>query len=80
MIINLLKIIWVLPINVSSSKGNLIHFVETHDNNRLAETSDIFAKLRVGICSLNLHKWSFGFSNGVEWLAKEKSMFIMLIV
>ena len=59
-------------INVSSSKGNLIHFAETHDNNRLAETSDIFAKLRVGICSLTCTNGAFGFSNGVEWLAKEK--------
>ena len=59
-------------IKTSSSKGNLIHFAETHDNNRLAAVSEIFSKLRIGICALTCTNGAFGFSNGVEWFAKEK--------
>ena len=59
-------------IKISSSKGNLIHFAETHDNNRLAAVSDIFSKLRISICALTCTNGAFGFANGVEWLAKEK--------
>ena len=57
---------------VSKTKGNLIHFAETHDNNRLAETSPTFAKLRTALCALTSNNGSFGFSNGLEWLATEK--------
>ena len=59
-------------IRVSSSKGNLIHFSETHDNMRLAATSDVFARLRNAFCALTSHNGAFGFANGVEWLATEK--------
>jgi predicted glycogen debranching enzyme len=54
---------------VSESKGNLIHFCETHDNARLAATSPQFAKLRAAFCALTSHNGAFGFANGVEWLA-----------
>ena len=56
----------------SNTFGNLIHFAETHDNNRLASTSFEFAKLRVGFCALSCVNGAFGFSNGVEWLATKK--------
>ena len=63
-----------LPIShsISNRFGNLIHFAETHDNERLAKTSLEFAKLRIGFCALTSINGTFGFSNGVEWLAKEK--------
>ncbi|QBG47427.1 glycogen debranching protein [Verrucomicrobia bacterium S94] len=56
-------------IRVSESKGNLIHFAETHDNSRLAAVSHIFARLRVAFCALTTHNGAFGFANGVEWYA-----------
>ena len=56
-------------IRVSESKGNLIHFAETHDNARLASTSHVHAQLRVAFCALTSHNGAFGFSNGVEWYA-----------
>ncbi len=56
-------------IRVSESKGNLIHFAETHDNARLAATSHTFARLRVAFCALTAHNGAFGFANGVEWYA-----------
>ena len=59
-------------IRVSESKGNLIHFAETHDNMRLAATSPVFARLRTAFCALTSHNGAFGFANGVEWLATEK--------
>ncbi len=59
-------------LRVSATKGNLIHFAETHDNARLAAQSDTFARLRVAFCALTAHNGAFGFSNGVEWFATEK--------
>ncbi len=59
-------------IRVSESKGNLIHFSETHDNMRLAATSHTFARLRTAFCALTTHNGAFGFANGVEWYAEEK--------
>ncbi len=59
-------------IRVSESKGNLIHFAETHDNLRLAATSHAFARLRTAFCAMTCHNGAFGFANGVEWLATEK--------
>jgi glycogen debranching enzyme len=56
-------------IRVSESKGNLIHFAETHDNARLAATSHAFARMRVAFCALTCHNGAFGFANGVEWYA-----------
>ena len=57
---------------VSESKGNLIHFCETHDNMRMAATSHEFARLRAAFCALTSHNGAFGFANGVEWYAEEK--------
>jgi len=59
-------------IRVSKSKGNLIHFSETHDNARLAATSHAFARLRTAFCALTAHNGASGFANGVEWLAEEQ--------
>lgn len=59
-------------IPLSTNKGTLIHFAETHDNSRLAAVSPIFAKLRVCLCALFSQSGAFGFSNGVEWLAKQQ--------
>ncbi|VGO20894.1 amylo-alpha-1,6-glucosidase [Pontiella sulfatireligans] len=59
-------------IRVSESKGNLIHFCETHDNARLAATSHSFARLRAAFCALTSHNGAFGFANGVEWYAEEQ--------
>ncbi len=59
-------------IHVSESKGNLIHFAETHDNARLAATSHAFARLRTAFCALTSHNGAFGFANGVEWYAEEQ--------
>ncbi len=59
-------------IRVSETKGNLIHFCETHDNARLAATSHSFARLRAAFCALTAHNGAFGFANGVEWFAEEQ--------
>ncbi|MCK4564034.1 MAG: glycogen debranching enzyme N-terminal domain-containing protein [Verrucomicrobia bacterium] len=59
-------------IRVSESKGNLIHFSETHDNARLAATSHTFARLRTAFCALTTHNGAFGFANGVEWFADQQ--------
>ena len=59
-------------IRVSESKGNLIHFSETHDNMRLAANSHCFARLRTAFCALTSHNGANGFANGVEWFATEK--------
>lgn len=59
-------------LRVSETKGNLIHFAETHDNARLAATSPAFARLRVAFCALTSHNGAFGFANGVEWYATEQ--------
>ncbi|WP_372846144.1 amylo-alpha-1,6-glucosidase [Pontiella sp.] len=57
-------------IRVSESKGNLVHFCETHDNARLAATSHSFAQMRAAFCALTAHNGAFGFANGVEWFAE----------
>ncbi len=52
--------------------GMMIHFAETHDNNRLAATSTLYASLRTALCALVSQSGGFGFANGVEWFATEK--------
>ncbi len=59
-------------IEISQSDGNTVHFAETHDNNRLAERSEIFARMRTALCALCSTQGGFGFANGVEWYATEK--------
>lgn len=56
----------------SRENGTLVHFAETHDNNRLAATSPGYARMRTALCALFSHGGAFGITNGVEWYATEK--------
>jgi len=59
-------------VEVSQSEGIMVHFAETHDNNRLAARSNTFARMRTALCALCSSNGAFGFANGVEWYATEK--------
>ncbi len=59
-------------LDISREDGLLVHFAETHDNNRLAARSVAYARMRTALCALLSHLGGFGFANGVEWLATEK--------
>ncbi|MDR2849409.1 MAG: glycogen debranching enzyme N-terminal domain-containing protein [Verrucomicrobiota bacterium] len=65
---------WYLPraIRLAERCGPLIHFAETHDNNRLAARGGVYARLRVALSALLSHQGAFGITNGVEWFAAEK--------
>ena len=52
--------------------GALVHFAETHDNNRLAAGGRTYARLRVALAALLSHQGAWGITNGVEWFATEK--------
>ncbi len=56
----------------SSTDGLMVHFAETHDNDRLAVRSPEYARLRTALCALTSCNGAYGFANGVEWYAKEK--------
>lgn len=57
---------------ISDEDGVMIHFAETHDNNRLAAVSTDYAAMRTALCALFSQQGGFGFANGVEWFATEK--------
>jgi len=57
---------------VSGGKGVLVHYAETHDNERLATKGRTYARLRVLLSALTSFGGAWGFTNGVEWLATEK--------
>ncbi len=57
---------------LSESRGPLVHFAETHDNNRLAATSHAYARLRIALAALLSQQGAFGVTAGVEWFAREK--------
>ncbi|MEW5909781.1 MAG: alpha-amylase family glycosyl hydrolase, partial [Thermodesulfobacteriota bacterium] len=59
-------------IDISGSDGLTAHYAETHDNDRLASRSTLYAKMRTALCALVSHSGAFGFANGVEWFATEK--------
>ncbi|MGC8743616.1 MAG: amylo-alpha-1,6-glucosidase [Verrucomicrobiia bacterium] len=59
-------------IRQSARVGTLIHYSETHDNNRLAVKGRDWSLLRNYICGLTSICGGFGFTCGVEWLATEK--------
>lgn len=59
-------------IGISGEDGILVHFAETHDNDRLASRSKTYALMRTALSALSSPEGSFGFANGVEWLAVEK--------
>lgn len=52
--------------------GALVHFAETHDNDRLAKGGRVYARLRVQLAALLSHQGAWGIANGVEWFATEK--------
>ncbi|RPH52167.1 MAG: glycogen debranching protein [Desulfobacteraceae bacterium] len=59
-------------IAISGEDGILVNFAETHDNNRLASRSKMYAMMRTALSALSSAEGSFGFANGVEWFASEK--------
>ena len=65
---------WYLPGAIARAEkyGALVHFAETHDNDRLAKGGKIYAKLRVQLAALLSHEGAWGIANGVEWFATEK--------
>ncbi len=40
------------PMDISGSDGIMVHFAETHDNNRLAARSTAWARMRTALCAL----------------------------
>jgi starch synthase (maltosyl-transferring) len=52
--------------------GLLVHYSETHDNERLAAKGRAWSLLRNRLCALASASGGFGFTCGVEWLATEK--------
>ena len=65
---------WYLPgaIQRSEKYGTLVHFAETHDNDRLAKGGETYAKLRVQLSALLSWQGAWGMANGVEWFCTEK--------
>ena len=61
------------PLEISRSDGLMVHFAETHDNNRLAARSPAYARMRTALCALLADHGAFGFANGVEWLPPRRS-------
>ena len=59
-------------LEMSDEDGIPVHFAETHDNPRLADRSQTYARMRTALCALFSHVGAFGFANGVEWFATEK--------
>ncbi len=59
-------------VGISESLGLAVHFSETHDNPRLAEKSQTWARMRTALCAFFSSSGAFGFANGVEWYATEK--------
>jgi glycogen debranching enzyme len=56
----------------SARVGLLVHYSETHDNERLAARGRSWALLRNRLCALTSVSGGYGFTCGVEWLATEK--------
>jgi predicted glycogen debranching enzyme len=56
----------------SQHAGPLIHYSETHDNERLAARGRAWSQLRNRLCALTSVNGGFGFTCGVEWLAAER--------
>lgn len=56
----------------SAKVGTLVHYSETHDNERLAAKGKAWSLVRNQLCALTSHNGAFGFTNGVEWLASER--------
>lgn len=56
----------------SDTVGLLVHYSETHDNDRLAKKGRAWSLLRNQLCALTSYSGGFGFTCGVEWLAPER--------
>ncbi len=56
----------------SARVGTLVHYSETHDNERLAARGRAWSLLRNRLSALTSVNGTFGFTGGVEWLAAEK--------
>jgi len=56
----------------SARVGTLVHYSETHDNDRLAKKGRAWSLLRNRLNALTSVGGGFGFTGGVEWLATEK--------
>ena len=56
----------------SETFGTLVHFAETHDNDRLAKKGKTYARLRVQLAALLSAQGAWGIANGVEWYCTEK--------
>ena len=56
----------------SETVGLLVHYSETHDNDRLAKKGRAWSLLRNQLCALTSYSGGFGFTCGVEWLASER--------
>lgn len=52
--------------------GTLVHYSETHDNERLAKKGRAWSLLRNQLSALTSVNGGFGFTCGVEWLCDEK--------
>ena len=65
---------WYLPGAIARAErcGTLVHFAETHDNDRLAKGGKTYARMRVALAALLSHQGAWGIANGVEWFATEK--------
>jgi starch synthase (maltosyl-transferring) len=56
----------------SQQTGLLVHYSETHDNERLARRGRRWSVLRNRLCALASVSGGYGFTCGVEWLAPER--------
>ena len=65
---------WYLPQAIARAEkyGTLVHFAETHDNDRLAKGGETYARLRVQLAALLSWQGAWGIANGVEWYCREK--------
>lgn len=52
--------------------GPLVHFAETHDNNRLAARGSRFASMRTALSAMLSYQGAFGITAGVEWFCRDK--------
>jgi predicted glycogen debranching enzyme len=59
-------------LRASQRAGLLVHYSETHDNERLAAKGRAWALNRNQLCALTSVSGAFGFTCGAEWLAEEK--------
>jgi predicted glycogen debranching enzyme len=56
----------------SERMGIYVHYSETHDNDRLAKRGRVWSLMRNQLAALTSVAGGYGFTCGVEWLAREK--------